>query len=385
VRYIGNKTRLLSFIGDTLTTLGIHRGTAVDAFAGTVSVGAFLKASGFDVTACDLMTYSYVFQRAYLEVDEYPRFQGLMDDPAFRVALADPRFAVALNTLGGAQGDLLADNAAGELTSVLLYLSRFVEPETGFIASSFSAVDEASDGRRMYFTLDNGMRIDAIRRTIHQWQAQELITAGEYHVLLAALIDAADAVANTTGVYAAYVKTWQPNARRGLQLQLPHLVIGTGRQGRAIQGDIGEEIRQVGPMTLLYLDPPYNTRQYSAYYHIPELLATGWFESEPALRGKTGLLRDAHLKSEWSNRSTCVGALERLIGKAGTDHILMSYNSEGIIPEPEIERILRAAGKSGTYRRFARSYARYRSDSDSDSRRYKANGVSEYLYYVRVR
>ena len=51
------------------------------------------------------------------------------------------------------------------------------------------------------------------------------------------------------------------------------------------------------PFELLYLDPPYNSRQYPGYYHIPELIATGWFEHTPVLRGKTGLLPDEHKRS----------------------------------------------------------------------------------------
>jgi adenine-specific DNA methylase len=63
----------------------------------------------------------------------------------------------------------------------------------------------------------------------------------------------------------------------------------------------------------------------------------------------------------------------------------MSYNNEGIIPEAEIARVFQAAGRRGSYQRVARRYARYRSDSDGKSRRYAADRVTEYLYYVRLR
>jgi adenine-specific DNA methylase len=61
----------------------------------------------------------------------------------------------------------------------------------------------------------------------------------------------------------------------------------------------------------------------------------------------------------------------------------MSYNNEGIIPEADIKRLFTSAGLPGSYRRFERPYARYRADSDSKTRRYKSDEVSEYLYYVR--
>ena len=97
-------------------------------------------------------------------------------------------------------------------------------------------------------------------------------------------------MANTTGVYAAYVKSWQPNARRPLELQAHRLIPGNGCHAR--RADALSLIGELAPFELLYLDPPYNARQYVGYYHLPELIATGWFDAPPALRGKTGLLPD---------------------------------------------------------------------------------------------
>jgi adenine-specific DNA-methyltransferase len=242
----------------------------------------------------------------------------------------------------------------------------------------------------MYFTLDAARRIDGIRTQLHDWHAAGAITDDEYYILLAALLEAADAVANTTGVYAAYIKSWQSNALRGLRLRLPTIVpsapaVHRGRaRCEAHQGDVSALAPALGRFDLLYLDPPYNTRQYSAYYHIPELIARGWFGDPPVLRGKTGLLPDAK-KSEWSTRAGCVAALDRLLEAADADHVVLSYNSEGIIPESEITRIFRAHGRRGTYRRITRTYQRYRSDRPSASRRYTSDSVREHLYCVRLR
>ena len=115
------------------------------------------------------------------------------------------------------------------------------------------------------------------------------------------------------------------------------------------------------------------------------MIAEGWFETVPELRGKTGLIADEDKKSEWSTRDGCVPALERLIQSVDATHVLMSYNNEGIIPESEIERIFRRYGKEATYRRVGKDYARYRSDSDSDVRSYKGDRVTEFLYYVRLK
>ncbi len=194
------------------------------------------------------------------------------------------------------------------------------------------------------------------------------------------MIEAADRVANTTGVYAAFVKSWQPNARRRLRLTLPEIHEGNGC--RAEHADALDLVPELEPFDLLYLDPPYNNRQYPGYYHIPELLAMGWFDGEPELRGKTGLVPDEDKRSDWSRAGKCEAAFETLIATAPWTHVVMSYNDEGIIPEATIERVLREHGRRDSYKRYSRSYKRYRSDADSKERKYKGDRVREYLYCV---
>jgi adenine-specific DNA-methyltransferase len=237
----------------------------------------------------------------------------------------------------------------------------------------------------MFFTLENASRIDAVRTKIHEWRVSGLLDDDEYFYLLASLLEGADAVANTTGVYAAYVKSWQANARKPLRLGAPEVVPSSDQRSVAIQGDVNDVIRDIGRIDLLYLDPPYNTRQYSSYYHVPELIARGWFEGEPEIRGKTGLIPDQDKKSSWSTRAGCVAALADLLEHADTRHILLSYNSEGIIPEDDIGRIFCTRGRAETFRTYELDYARYRADSDHETRQYKADRVVEKLYYVEAK
>ena len=160
-------------------------------------------------------------------------------------------------------------------------------------------------------------------------------------------------------------------------------IFSNGQNNEIHQLDVFEFLKQVDG-DVLYLDPPYNTRQYVGYYHIPEIIAEGWFEEPPRLRGKTGLPEDEGKRSDWSRRRHCEAAFEQLVNAADCRHILMSYNSEGIISEECIERVLRARGLSDTYRRLEQTYKRYRSDRDSETRRYKGDRVTELLYYIRL-
>jgi adenine-specific DNA-methyltransferase len=237
----------------------------------------------------------------------------------------------------------------------------------------------------MYFTTSNATRIDAVREQLDEWRDARLISDAERYVLLASLLEALDAVANTTGVYAAYVKSWQSNALRPLRLRPPDMTTGTGLACRALQGDINTLSGKLGSADILYLDPPYNSRQYSGYYHIPELVATGWSGGAPTLRGKTGLIDDSDKRSPWSRRGKCVAALNTLLDNVDARFVLMSYNSEGIIPEDAIRDAFQVRGVNGTFRVHERDYARYRSDRDRIDRRYKGSRVSERIYFVELR
>ncbi|HKG92170.1 MAG TPA: DNA adenine methylase, partial [Gemmatimonadaceae bacterium] len=202
MRYIGNKTRLLDFIRRAVRTLGLRPGAAGplvvhDAFAGTASVGRALKEDGWRVAASDVMTYSYVLQRAYVEASAVPSLAALhAGDADFRRACRSPALRARAAERGG-----------GRLAVLAGYLATCDEP--GFVTGHFSPA-----GGRMYFTEENARRIDGARARLHEWHRAGLLNDDAYYLLLASVIEGADRVANTAGVYAAYIKRWQPNALR---------------------------------------------------------------------------------------------------------------------------------------------------------------------------
>jgi len=380
MRYIGNKTKLLPFLHGAIAKLGIAPGVAHDAFAGTAAVGRALKASGWRVHSSDLMTYSYVMQRAYVVASRVDGFEALAKaDPAIRRLFRTGRAVSGTTHL---TSPVLPDHLGtriGRMQAIADHLSGGVPSVDGFFARNFAPV-----GGRMYFTDENARRIDAARTTLHQWHRDNLVPDDSFYVLLAAVIEGADRVANTAGVYAAYIKSWQPNALRPFMV-VAEAPIASRSRCVAHQADAEHVADAVGPIDLLYVDPPYNTRQYAGYYHVPELLARGWFDDVVELRGKTGLIADDEQRSEWCSRRDAPNALRRLLRVTGARHVLISYNSEGVIADDELRAILRDAAIDGRVRRFARRYKRYRADSDREGRRYKGDEVSELLYYARLR
>lgn len=361
MRYLGNKTRLIPFLLDTVRRIGIEPGTAVDPFAGTASVAAALKREGWRVHAGDLMAASYALQVARVALDRTPRYPAELLD-------------------GGEPASRSGTVSYGRL---LRHLAELEGPAS-FVTEHFTPAGEAGrDHGRMYFTESNARRIDAVRERIAEWAGAAGLTELPSQLLIATLIEAADRVANTTGVYASFVKSWQPNALRPIELRpLRPTPPRNGSSGStAFHGDACELLDAAGSVDLVYLDPPYNGRQYPGYYHIPELLATGW-DPPPALRGKTGLIPDQDRRSDWCRRSRAEAALTAALDAADARHILFSYNDEGLLSAGTIEAAMRARGDGDSYRRFDRGYRRYRSDADGPERNYRRDRVREQLHYV---
>ena len=371
MRYIGNKTRLLPFLLDGMDALGVTGSTACDPFSGTASVGRAMKLRGWRVHSGDVMALSYAFQVARVTLDRTPGFS-----PALLSANGDSPTSTDRRSSGGTS-----------LRSVLRELESR-PPVHGFISEHYSPAGAAARSHgRMYFTSENAGAIDAVREGIDSWTSGGLLDSDRKQLLLATLIQAADRVANTTGVYASFVKSWQPNALKQLELRAvrPALPPSAAARGcTAFRGPAEEMLDRAGAVDLVYLDPPYNERQYPGYYHIPELLARGW-DPAPALRGKTGLIPDDELRSDWCRRGRCEQALRAVLDHSDARHVLLSYNEEGLIPLPRIEEILRGSGDADSYRRVGQRYRRYRSDSDGPSRRYQRDRVREWLHYVRRR
>jgi adenine-specific DNA-methyltransferase len=360
VRYIGNKTKLVPFLLETIAELDLPPGVACDPFAGTASVGRALKTAGWRVHCGDLLAASYAYQVARVEIDRTPRYPG---------------------ALSGGSGTRRSMSYAA-----VLRVLESLPPEPGFVTEHYTpAGEDGSEHGRMYFTPENGAAIDTMRERVAEWRSGGLLNPAGEQLLLATLIQAADRVANTTGVYASFVKTWQPNATRQIRLKplrptIPPTPSALGCS--AFRGLADDLLRQAGSVDLLYLDPPYNERQYPGYYHLPELLAQGW-NPAPELRGKTGLIPDQDLRSDWCRRGRCEAALRSILDLADARHVLLSYNDEGLLPRDRIEEAFRASGDPDTFRVFTRGYRRYRSDSDGPGRQYRRDAVRERVYYVR--
>ena len=218
-----------------LSLAGAGIKTAADAFGGLGTIGAALRARNIHVTTCDLLKMPHAFQ--------YSRI----------VSIRRPRYLAVRKSLG-------------------LKSSQEFQSYIGRLKSGRSwIVREFSDDRK-FFLKQNASKIAGIWHALKSWKEEELLSKAEECHLVASLVNSADLCANTAGTYYAHLKKWDRRALRDFQFDWIPLSNG-GISGRALLGDALESLAGKS-FDLLYLDPPYNSRDYSRYYHFPESLAS---------------------------------------------------------------------------------------------------------------
>lgn len=325
MRYYGAKTKLLPFIEEAVKSTGVN-GTSnfVDLFAGTTSVGQHFKKLGYTIYSNDMLEFSYALSKTFIETNKLPTFKKLKS----KLKIKD-------------DNQLIFD-----------YLNNVDELKEGFIYKNY-----APNGERQYFTDDNALKIDTFRTLIYEWKESKLINELEYYYLITSLLRSVNLVSNVTGTYGAYLKTWDKRALNPLILeQVP--IIESATKNKAFKRDANELIREIKP-DLLYLDPPYNSRQYASNYFMLELIAEGWFDKEPKIYGKTGMREYEHQKSKYCSKIDAFNTLEDLVLQGSkAQYIFLSYNNEGVIDQNKIVKALERIGEVDT---LTESHKRYKS------------------------
>jgi adenine-specific DNA-methyltransferase len=198
-----------------------------------------------------------------------------------------------------------------------------------------------------YFTKNNARKIGYIRDQIDFLFDSKKITPREKSVLLTALIYAADRVANTCGHYDAFRKKIDRNV--DLQLSLPEYNKRKDNFADIYNEDANELIKKVYA-DIVYIDPPYNSRQYGDAYHLLENLVN-W--NKPKLIGVAKKFEDRKkIKSSYcTNKAPKV--FEDLIKTIKSKFIVVSYNntekkgdgrSHAKISQEDLIRILKNKG-----------------------------------------
>lgn len=330
---------------------GVREGTFVDFFAGSGVVSRLAKTLGFRVVSNDWEPYTREINGAYVGCNHPPTFERL--DPSG----VDAAFAT-LNRLDPIDG----------------YVSGHLCPRDD------EALDPAVD--RLFFTRQNGGRIDAMRAQVQSWEDQGRLTRSERSYLLGALLYAASYVSNTSGVFKGFHRGWggtTGTARYRILSRIrlaPPVTYDNQRENLVFAVDARELIQRgsdlIGPYDIAYLDPPYNQHPYAANYHVLNTIALGDCPPvSPSITGrgdKSAIRRDWRVdrRSAYNYRSEAGVALEGMIFGVSAGHILLSYSTDGLIP---LETVLDLACRRGRVQALTRRYKRYRVSSQRYSQR----------------
>ncbi len=344
MNYIGSKKRLLNFLYNGISEItGLTSGTFFDGFAGTGSVGKFFQEKGFSIIANDIQYYSFIVNNGKLNIPENNKKMK--------------KLIMELHQLGED------------------YEKNISDEKKCFIYNNYCAGGTQNlEFPRLYFSDENGKKCDVMRMKIEDWKDEKKVNQKEYFYLIYCLLEAIDRVANTASVYGAYLKKLKKTAQKSLQIKTIDAEISSQYSAK-IYNDAIENLMNI-ETDILYLDPPYNNRQYAPNYHVLETIAK---YDNPELRGKTGLRNYEEQKSDFCMKAKVEQAFEYVIQHSKAKYIFLSYNNEGIMSSETIQNILKKYGESGF---FTQDYGRFKADK-TENRNHKANSVVEYLHWVK--
>jgi adenine-specific DNA-methyltransferase len=215
-----------------------------------------------------------------------------------------------------------------------------------------------------FFNYDDCRKIGFIREDIERRFALKNINERERALLITSLLYAADKIANTCGHYDAYRKGVEFERHLELSVPLPNNDLNAGNV--CYNEDTNELISTIRA-DLVYIDPPYNSRQYCDAYHLLENIAR-W--DKPKVTGVARKMDRTALKSDYCTQKATV-AFENLISKINAPYILLSYNnmaqkgngrSNAKISDDDIMRILSMKGEVRIFTQKYKPFSAGKSD-----------------------
>jgi len=342
MRYLGNKTKLLSFIDKVIDKYQIKGNVFGDLFSGTCSVGDHFK-DRFQIISNDYMYFSKVISGAKLLNSKKPDFT---------------RFITRFGS-----------------DPFVYFNSKVYLPEDHF----FIYHNYTPKGGRKFFTESNALKIDGIRIDTEEAYKNGYLLYKEYLYVLASLLESSLRVSNTSGTYQAFFKFWESRSLKPLTLEpleFNEVPLKAGSQNVLLNEDTNLAVRHISG-DIAYIDPPYTTTQYTNMYHVLETIARYDY---PQLFGKTGR-RVSRSLSGYSNKQMVAGEFEDLFRQLDFEDVLISYSNQSLIPLDEMVSLASKFAVCGVvhvekfkYREYATNNLSYKDDGD---------GLNEAIIYFK--
>ena len=318
-RYLGNKYKLLGFIEDIISEKCGSVNSLCDIFAGTGVVGERFNNPEIKIISNDFLSANHVCLQTFLGVDE---------------------------------------NMQKIVTEKINHLNNLKNDEDNYFSEHFGGT---------YFSEENARKIGTIREEIENIAEND----NEKNILICSLLYAMDKVANTVGHYDAFRK--KLDMLRPIKLLIPDIDYSHNQNNEVYREDANTLIKKIS-CDVLYIDPPYNSRQYSDAYHLLENLAE-W--KKPKVVGIGKKMDRSHIKSDYCLKSA-TRAFIGLIRNADCKHILLSYNNTGDskdgrsnarMSDDEILQILNDKGDVEIFEKDYKAFTTGKSNGENNAER----------------
>ena len=342
LNYIGSKFQLLDWLSTTIqekTGITTFNGVRIaDLFAGTGVVSHYFRKHNAIVTSNDAELYSSIITHAFT--------CSVYDD-------------VCKTTIQQLQSELVEQ--------------KYTETQ-GFVTTHYSP---HSGNERKFFTVDNAMRIDYLRVRIEE--IRDTLNENQYKFILASIISSADNVSNVPAVYGCFLKEFKSKATKPLTLSPIHTMKTSAQPGSIVTNSdvLNPELISKIDADIVYLDPPYNERQYSKNYFPLNIIAKTpeQLVSEQPLKGKTGIPQDCFISPFCKKGVTVENAFDKLFKNLKAKWIFVSYNSESLLTKEQMLSIMCKYGEASVVEREYKRFKSFEYNEDTE--------IKEYLFCLK--
>lgn len=203
----------------------------------------------------------------------------------------------------------------------------------------------------LFFSLNDARIIGYIRDNLDILLKLKQINRKEFYILLTSLIYSSDRIANTVGHYDAYRKNIILEDKFKFELILP--------LKEACKIDIFKEdanilSKKLPKIDIAFIDPPYNSRQYSRFYHLLETLTKN---DKPKLYGvakkpmpeNLSLYSKNEAKEAFKDLILSLCKAKMLIVTYNNTYASKSNSSKNKITLEQITEILNSVGRTYKY------------------------------------
>lgn len=298
-RYIGCKYKLVNNIYKAVTEMGYGKdNTFADIFAGTGVVGNKFAENGYKTIFNDNLESNVVAYKTWFGSDKIDKekVDGIIDE---------------YNKINPIE---LSEN----------YFSKVYGGK--------------------YFAINDAKIIGYIRDDI---EGRKDLNDREKCYLITSLMYVTDKIANTVGHFESFLKR-EPKEKG---VRLDKIKINDNIIPADIYcEDVNKLVKEIKP-DIVYIDPPYNARQYVNFYHVLENLVR--WKKPTEFEGNSMKFKRNELKSGYCRNNKALGLFKDLIENLDCKLIVVSYNntyvakSSSSINTIKAEDIIDILGKRG--------------------------------------